>query len=218
MTVGADHTLYTKWTANSYTVTFDAQGGTAAIPASKSVTYGLSYGTLSTTARAGYTFGGWMTGVGGTGVQVTTGMTVSVAANHTVYAYWIPPKTLHETPHSWLDQYGLVSGGNYEDADLRDADGDGYTAWQEYLADTDPTNLLSRLELTEIRLMPGGVQVGWKGGVWANQWLEARSDLSRTGELWVAIFTNLPPTSTSNNVIDSGATNTMRYYRIRVGR
>ena len=52
----ADMTLYAQWTANTYTVTFDANGGGTAVPASKVVTYGAAYGTLATTSRTGYTF------------------------------------------------------------------------------------------------------------------------------------------------------------------
>ena len=71
----------------TYTVTFDANGGTAPAPASKQVTYDATYGTLATTTRNGYTFTGWFTaGTGGT--QVTSGTTVTTAANHTLYAQW----------------------------------------------------------------------------------------------------------------------------------
>jgi uncharacterized repeat protein (TIGR02543 family) len=83
----ADQTLYAKWTAHAYTVTFDAQGG-AVSPASKTVTYGAAYGALPTPTRTGYAFGGWRTGAGGTGAEVTAGTAVSVAANQTLYAKW----------------------------------------------------------------------------------------------------------------------------------
>ena len=86
----ADHTLYAKWIANTYTVTFDAEGGSAPNPASKVVTFGLTYGALATTSRAGYTFGGWWTGDGGTGTQIQTTTVVATAADHTLYARWVP--------------------------------------------------------------------------------------------------------------------------------
>ncbi|MBR3132891.1 MAG: InlB B-repeat-containing protein, partial [Clostridia bacterium] len=51
-------TLQGQWTANNYTVTFDANDGTVS-PASKSVTYDSVYGELPTPTRTGYTFDGW---------------------------------------------------------------------------------------------------------------------------------------------------------------
>ena len=88
VTTTAAQTLYAKWTANSYTVTFEAQGGESPIPVSKSVTYASTYGTLATTSRAGFTFAGWWTVAGGTGSQVTSSTTVAITAAQTLYAKW----------------------------------------------------------------------------------------------------------------------------------
>ena len=65
-----DLTLTANWTANTFTVTANANGGT--IPttsgwtvasgskiATKTVTYDTTYGTLPTPTRTGYTFAGW---------------------------------------------------------------------------------------------------------------------------------------------------------------
>lgn len=51
--------------------------------------------------------------------------------------------TVRGTPCLWLDQYGLVAGGDYEGADTGDVDGDGLAAWQEWVAGTVPTNAAS---------------------------------------------------------------------------
>jgi len=83
----ADHTLYAQWTANVYTVTFDANGGTAPNPGTKEVTYAATYGDLATTTRDGYTFSGWFTQATG-GSEVTSESTVTNPANHTLYAQW----------------------------------------------------------------------------------------------------------------------------------
>ena len=53
-----DHTLKAIWKPNTYTVTFDPNGGTVDT-STKTVTYGQSYGTLPTPTRPGYTFLGW---------------------------------------------------------------------------------------------------------------------------------------------------------------
>ncbi len=87
MSNASNHTLYAQWTANTYTVTFDANGGGTPTPATKVVTFGSAYGTLATTSRTGYTFVGWFTAASG-GTQVTVATVVSNASNHTLYAQW----------------------------------------------------------------------------------------------------------------------------------
>ena len=79
-------TLYAQWIPNSYTVTFDANGGSVDT-AEKSVKYSRSYGDLTTPVRTGYVFAGWYTAPEG-GTLVNSDTTVSVASNHTLYARW----------------------------------------------------------------------------------------------------------------------------------
>lgn len=86
-TANASATLYAEWTANTYTVTFDANDGEAPVPTSMQVTYGSPYDALATTTRNGYIFNGWFTAAAGES-QVTTGTPVAIAANHTLYAQW----------------------------------------------------------------------------------------------------------------------------------
>jgi len=94
-----NHTIHANWTANPYTVTADAMGGT--IPptdgwtnaagnasATKTVYYDSTYGTLPTPTRDGYTFLGWYkenTFVN----KVETSTQVTTDSNHTIYAKWI---------------------------------------------------------------------------------------------------------------------------------
>ncbi|MBR4529096.1 MAG: InlB B-repeat-containing protein [Lachnospiraceae bacterium] len=81
----AEHTLYAHWTAGSYTVSFDTDGGTAVDPIL--VTNGQAYGTLPVTTKTGYTFDGWFsTKYGSTRVTETTVVTATGA--HTLYAHW----------------------------------------------------------------------------------------------------------------------------------
>lgn len=81
-----DKTFYAKWTANEYTVTFDANEGTVT-PKSKTVTYDGTYGELPTPTRSGYKFLGWFTDLTGTG-KVTADNKVSITAAQTLYAHW----------------------------------------------------------------------------------------------------------------------------------
>ena len=85
--VTADQTVYAHWAANSYTVTFDATGGTVNTN-SKTVIFGNAYGELPTPSRSGYTFAGWWTAVD-SGEQVNAGSAVKTASGHVLYAHWI---------------------------------------------------------------------------------------------------------------------------------
>ncbi len=85
-TVNAGTTLTAQWTPNTYTVTFNANGGTT--PAStKTVTYDSTYGTLPTPTCTGYTFDGWYTSATD-GTRVTSSTKVTITANQTLYAHW----------------------------------------------------------------------------------------------------------------------------------
>lgn len=82
----ANTTIYAVWYANTYTITYNANGGSVS-PTSKTVTYNSAYGTLPTPTRSGYTFNGWFTASSG-GTQVTSSTTYTTAADSTIYAQW----------------------------------------------------------------------------------------------------------------------------------
>ena len=73
-------TLVAKWTANTYTVTFDSNGGSAVEPLS--VTYGENF-TLPTSERTDYTFAGWYMGDN----QIVNGIW-SIANDVTLVVLW----------------------------------------------------------------------------------------------------------------------------------
>ena len=73
-------------THDTKTISFNAGGGSVD-PASKTVTYYSTYGTLPTPTRTGYTFTGWYTEKDG-GSKVESDTTVSVSSGDTLYAHW----------------------------------------------------------------------------------------------------------------------------------
>ena len=81
-----DTNVYSQWTPNEYTVTFDAKGGTCS-PTSKKVTFASTYGTLPTPTRNGYTFLGWYDS---SNSRITSTSQVNAASNHTLTAKWSP--------------------------------------------------------------------------------------------------------------------------------
>jgi len=82
-------TLTAKWTQNTYTVTFDPNGGNELAEADKTkvVKIGEAYGELPTPTRKGYNFAGWYTAAE-EGTVVTADTTVSAMTDHTLYAHW----------------------------------------------------------------------------------------------------------------------------------
>ncbi len=116
---------------------------------------------------------------------------------------------------SWLALYNLPTNGS---ADFTDADGDGMNNWQEYSADTNPTNRQSVLAITGIAPDSGGMRLYWQGGVQATQYIETIRSLVTTDETWRVVFTNLPPTALTANALVPGATNSVQFYRIKAER
>lgn len=96
-TANASVTLYAVWQANTYTVKYNANGGTGA-PSSQTKTHGVTL-TLSSTkpTRASvnddgvttiYTFKGWATSSTATTVAYTAGAKYTANASITLYAVW----------------------------------------------------------------------------------------------------------------------------------
>ena len=91
---GTDTKTYTTTNVSSSPTRNYAKSGNGAVRItltgidSYTVTYGEKYGTLPTLSKPGYTFNGWYTGANGTGTKITSGSTVSILGNHTLYAYW----------------------------------------------------------------------------------------------------------------------------------
>jgi len=87
-TINAAATVYSNYTANHYTVSFNVNGGTASTPDSKEVTFGSAYGELpSGMTHASKVFKGWYTLSSG-GTLVTASTLVSTAGDHTLYAQY----------------------------------------------------------------------------------------------------------------------------------
>ena len=90
--MASNATLFAKWTANSYEVTLDLQGGTGEV-ASATATYGKALPAIKVPTRTGYTFGGYYSKKKGAGTPYYTAAGKSarawnVASNATLYAKW----------------------------------------------------------------------------------------------------------------------------------
>lgn len=81
-------TLYAKWTANTYKVSFNPNGGSGG-PSYQTKTYGVNL-TLSTSkpTRTNYNFLGWATSSSATSAQYQPGGTYTSNSAVTLYAVW----------------------------------------------------------------------------------------------------------------------------------
>ena len=104
-TANASVTLYAVWQANTYTVKYNANGGSGA-PSNQTKTHGVTL-TLSSTkptkssttsdgVTTSYTFKGWTTSANSSTVAYTAGAKYTANASVTLYAVWSTTTTVTE--------------------------------------------------------------------------------------------------------------------------
>ncbi len=82
-------TLYALWTANPYSITFNANGATSGTMFAQSISYGDSdYINTNQFLRTGYTFAGWSTSLGGAVVYADGQNYTMGTEGATLYAVW----------------------------------------------------------------------------------------------------------------------------------
>ena len=113
----SDITLYAIWKTNTYTISYNANGGKGA-PSSQYYTYATSGNiTLSTIkpVRSGYIFKGWSTSSSATIATYSAGGSFSrnKAYDTTLYAVWITDDQYYCSWSSTLTKYFNMSGTKY---------------------------------------------------------------------------------------------------------
>ena len=111
--VTADTTLYAKWALNTYTVTFDANGGTG-IMAKQTASYNVAAElTANAFTRADDTFAGWNTSADGTGTPYADGASITLTGDLTLYAQWTD-KALYTVSGTVTQGSDTVSGATVQ--------------------------------------------------------------------------------------------------------
>lgn len=94
---GSNTTLYAKWTAAQGSITYNGNSSTGgSAPSAATGTSGTNHTVLGNTGsliRSGYTFAGWNTASGGSGIDYAAGSTIPFPASGQttiLYAQWTP--------------------------------------------------------------------------------------------------------------------------------
>ncbi len=123
------------------------------------------------------------------------GGTVDVGA----YEFQFPSSLIS---YAWLQQWGLPTDGS---ADSLDPDADGLSNWQEWMADTEPTNSASALRmLTPVATNLPSVTLSWLSSSNRLYSLE-RAINTAAGPLFTCIASNIPGRFPTASLADSNA-------------
>jgi len=92
LTADKNFTLYIHWKPNTYTITFNRNGGPPNGSSSATATYNAAMPSATMPTRAGYTFEGYYDAAsGGTQYYTSTGTSARAwnkTSNTTLYAHW----------------------------------------------------------------------------------------------------------------------------------
>ena len=109
----ANVTLKASWTIQTWTVQYNANGGSGA-PASQTKTYGQTLKLSSTVPRrSGYTFLGWATASDGTGTAYAAGGNYTANAAATLYAVWVAVQVTSVSGYRCESDGTKADGGTY---------------------------------------------------------------------------------------------------------
>ncbi|MCW5551688.1 MAG: hypothetical protein KIS67_05905 [Verrucomicrobiae bacterium] len=112
----------------------------------------------------------------------------------------------------WLSGYHLPTDGS---ADYADVDADGHNAWQEWRADTNPTNAASVLRLFPPAGSLEGVTVRWQSATTRNYFLERSTNLGFQPAFYL-LESNIPGVAGETSFTDTNAVGAGQFF-YRVG-
>jgi hypothetical protein len=126
------------------------------------------------------------------------------------YEYQTPASTIS---YAWLQQYGLPADGS---ADFADPDSDALNNWQEWRADTDPTNAASTLRMLAPTRTLSGVTISWASVTTRSYSVERATNLCAS-PAFSLVQSNIPGQAGATSFTDTNTVaGTTRFYRVRV--
>lgn len=202
MTVTNDAALLWLWTTNYWLDTEAGAHGSVNVadawqPAGATT-------QITATADAYYHFTNWTGSVSST----NNPLELLLDAPKAIQANFAETLAASNVPHWWLAQYGWTN--DFDAVATNDAEPDGFFTWQEFVADTDPTNAAAYPQMTFIETWQTNAPIlTWPastGRLYAIHWCD---------DLVVGEWAPLPLGLGSNTWTDTNPPPaTGRYYRI----
>jgi len=200
------------WTIT--TTNYPASGGGVMDPVAGVITLGDNESATITNLPATYWSNAYLVVDGVTNAPAATYAFNNVTSNHTYTVYFVPDMAASNTPHWWLDSFGLPLTDN---SATNDPDTDGFPSWMEYIASTDPTDSNSFFRITGSYRLNGTNYFTWTSkGIDPNL---PPFGIRRVTNLVTDTWTNLVGTqarSTNNVWAETGVvpTNVPVFYRV----
>ena len=132
MTVTNNATLIWLWTTNYWLETSSGPNGTVDV-ASAWQPAGIAT-QITASANLYFIFGNWSGSVS----ETNNPLLLLMDAPQSIQANFSALLATNGTPQWWLAQYGWTN--DFDSAATNDYDNDGFFTWEEYIADTHPTN------------------------------------------------------------------------------
>lgn len=145
-------------------------------------------------------------------VDSQTGLSLE-SASGTAWVQSGPTGPVHLVSDQWKTNF-FCSASKLESDEEADPDHDGVPNWQEYLAGTNPTNALSRLEFSSTGVQSDQIVLRWKGAP-GRVYVIERS-IALTGAPWIPVSTNVCAEAEISGMAASLSTAESQFYRIRL--
>lgn len=158
-----------------------------------------------------YSWGNWSGDVPGSQVNDRP-LELLMDQDRTIVANFTADLAVNDVPHWWLAQYGWTS--DFDTFAVLDTDKDGQSAWEEYVAGTNPTdaNSVFQVELTEMDPESGDLVMSWPSVFGKEYYILQSWDLNAWWQVSEAIPAT-PPMNTYSQVIDSDPA---AFYRVAI--
>ncbi|MGO4373104.1 InlB B-repeat-containing protein, partial [Paenibacillus sp. MCAF20] len=147
--ITANLTLYAKWTNNSYTVSFNSNGGSAV--ANQTVVYDGNATSPTAPTRNGYTFGGWYSDAS---LTAAYNFSTQVRSNFTLYAKWTAVYTMsfNSNGGSSVDDQRVEHGGKAAAPTAPTKDGYTFGGWYSDAALSEAYSFTERQVIANLTL------------------------------------------------------------------